>query len=123
MAVDRLALARDCLDDRLIARGGVPIGRVDGIVLSLEPGRAPRLVAIEVGASVQARRLGGWAVALVAWLSRHIGQASPQPWRIPWARLRFDGGDCQVDVAGRTAPSRGWERGAARLLRKVPGNE
>jgi hypothetical protein len=123
VAADRLALARDCLDDRLIARGGVPIGRVDGIVLSLVPGHAPRLVAIEVGASVQARRFGGWAVAAVAWLSRLVGQASVQPWRIPWARLRFDGGDCHVDVDGRSAPSRGWERWAARLLRKVPGNE
>jgi hypothetical protein len=122
VAVDRLELARDCLDDRLIARGGVPIGRVDGIVLAVAPGRAPRVVAIEVGATVQARRFGAWAVAPVRWLSSRFGQVRPQPLRIDWHQLRFEGGDCHVDVDGHRAPSRAWERWAARLLAHVWGS-
>jgi hypothetical protein len=122
VAIDRLELARDCLDDRLIARGGVPIGRVDGVILAITPQGAPRVIAIEVGGVVQARRFGGWAVAPVRWLSQRMGQVGPRPVRFAWSALSFDGGDCHVDVDPWQAPTRGWERWSARLVRRVWGS-
>ena len=121
MAVDRLRLARDCLDNRLLGRGGVPIGRVDGVVLDLQPGSAPRVVAIEVGAVVQARRFGRRTERWVTWLVRRFGRMQPAVLRIPWDACAFDCSDCHVDIDAWGAPSRAWERWAARLVARLPG--
>ena len=51
-------LVRDDLDKQLGDRQGKPIGRIDGIVMEIEEGRQPRVVAVEVGSVAQARRLG-----------------------------------------------------------------
>ena len=121
MAVDRLRLARDCLDNRLVGRGGVPMGRVDGIVLAVEPGSAPRVVAIEAGAVVQARRFGSHAERWVRWLVKHCGRMQPAVLRIPWDACAFDYSDCHVDIDAWGAPTRAWERWAARVVARLPG--
>jgi hypothetical protein len=118
----RLDLARECLDDRVIGRGGAPIGRVDGIVLAVEPGRAPEVIAIEMGAVVQARRFARWMERAVTWLSRRWGKVGPAPVRIDWNRVSFEGTDCHVDVDPEDARTRAWERWAARLLHHVWGS-
>jgi len=110
VAVDELNLARDCLDDLLIGRGGAPIGRVDGIVLELQEGQPPRVTAIEVGAVAQARRFGSHVARLTQWACARWGKLRPNPWRIAWSEVAFDGNDCHVDVDPASAPTRVWER-------------
>ena len=118
---ESLDLARDCLDNRLIGRGGVPIGRVDGIVMAIEGDAPPRLVAVEVGAVVLARRLNGRVARIVQALARRRGRQRPDPFRIPWSRVAFHGRDCHVDLDADTVPTRAWERLAARIVRRIPG--
>ena len=121
MGVDRLRLARDCLDNRLVGRGGVPIGRVDGIVLRVGGPGAPRVVAIEVGAVVQARRFGRNMERWVQWLAARWGRMGSTVLRIAWEACAFDGSDCHVDLDPWDSPTRAWERWAARVVARLPG--
>jgi hypothetical protein len=59
-----LQLVHDVLDAQLIDRRKRKIGRVDSVVLSVEPGRAPRVAAILVGGPVRAQRIGRWMILL-----------------------------------------------------------
>jgi sporulation protein YlmC with PRC-barrel domain len=66
-------LIRDVLDAQVLDRRGRKLGRVDGIVLELTPGRPPRVAGLQIGAVVAAarihRRLARWLTAL----SRRLG--------------------------------------------------
>ena len=58
-------LIRDYLDKRLVDREGVPLGRIDGIVIELRGNRPPLIVAAEVGSVAQARRLGMSGISII----------------------------------------------------------
>jgi sporulation protein YlmC with PRC-barrel domain len=61
-------VVRDLLDEQVVDRNGRDMGRVDSVVLEVGDGRAPRVVAIEIGAAVLAARVrpifGRWMAAL-----------------------------------------------------------
>lgn len=123
MADDALELARDCLDSRVLDRNGDLLGRVDGIVLAIPVRGPPRVVAIEMGAVTQARRLSpgiGW---VVAWLARRYGRARENPYRVAWGRLRTRKGNWYVDeLEAAAAPPRAWERWLRdRFIGRIPG--
>src|SRR3954468_21081815 len=61
-----LHLAHDLLDAQLMDRRGERIGRVDELVLELREGEPARVVAILVGGTPRAERIGHWMV----WLRR-----------------------------------------------------
>ena len=52
-------LVRDVLDKQLVDRHGTKMGRVDGIVVELRPGRPPEVIALETGPLTLARRIAG----------------------------------------------------------------
>ncbi len=91
-------LVRDVLDNQLVDRNGRNIGRVDGIVLELQPGRAPRVAALEQGSVTLARRLhpalGRWWRALAA----RVFHVRLRPVRIPPSVIRDIGVDIAVDL-------------------------
>ena len=80
---DRLDLVRDLLDTKVVDRDGREMGRVDGVVLEIGGGGAPRVAAIEIGAEVLFRRVrpffGRWA----AGVERALGIERGRPMRIP----------------------------------------
>lgn len=93
-------VARDLLDTRVLDRNGRDMGRIDSIVLRVEPGEPPRIVAIELGPSVLfarvSARLGRWAAAL----ERALGAGDGNPVRIGVAKiLRIHDHDVAVDLA------------------------
>jgi hypothetical protein len=123
VAADRIDLARDCLDSRVLDRNGQVLGRADGIVL-LDDGRAPpRVIAIEIGAVAQARRLSSRIGRWVAALARRCGRADADPWRVAWQDVRLQGGDCHVDTDAEWAPPRAWERFLrVRIIERIWGS-
>lgn len=115
-------LVRDFLDKRLVDREGVPIGRIDGIVIELRGNRPPRVVAAEIGSVTLARRihpaLGRW----VAKLSARFGKLTPNPYRIEWAKLHRQENDFRIAVDAEKFPPWAWERWLRdRVVCRIPG--
>lgn len=120
--MDGLHLVHDVLDAQLVDHRQERVGRVDGVVLELRDGAAPRVSAILVGGEVRARRAGRWMLALrqvmrALWRVHERGVS-----RIPFDKVRCIGEVVQVDVDGRQLPSGHIERWLAqRIVCRLPG--
>ena len=72
-------VVRDLVDKRVVDRNDRDMGRVDDIVINIEPGSPPVLASILIGASALGARLhpriGRWAAAIERWL----GVAAERP--------------------------------------------
>jgi hypothetical protein len=115
-----MELVRDVLDEPVVSLDRTPLGRVDGIVAEVRPDAPPRLVAIEMGPVVLARRVptraGAW---LAAWLRRR----GSRPFRIEWSRIRKIDLDVVVDIDPATTPAQRTERRLRRcVVDRVPGS-
>jgi len=113
-------LGHDLLDNQVVDRREVALGKVDGVILRVEDGAPPRVVAIELGAAVAAhrlhRRLGRWLDAAVRRRRWPIGRT-----RIPWSRVIGVDVDVRVDVDGDRTRVRALERWLrARVIARIP---
>jgi sporulation protein YlmC with PRC-barrel domain len=98
-------LVRDLLDKRVVDRDGVPVGRVDGLLMEVREGEPPRIAALEVGLEALGHRLAPWLGRLVAAVRGVAGlPAVPGP-EIPFARVRDIDIDVVVDVDHRETAS------------------
>ena len=122
MKRERIDLVRDVLDKQLIDAEETKMGRVDGIVLTIDDGQ-PRIDHLELGFSVLARRLHP---RLEQWL-----QALRERWSvrrsarqvIPWAKVSdLTVQHLQVDFKALDTPAFDWERAARKVVRKIPGS-
>lgn len=118
-------LVRDCLDHEIYDRDGERLGRIDGIVIRYEPGRPPRVAAIEMGTVASARRLHRGLGRLVERLSARWGKAEENPYRIPWSWVRQipeNPDDYRADVIAAGTPLRAWENWLREhLVRRLGG--
>jgi hypothetical protein len=114
-------LVRDCLDKVMEDRGKRRMGRVDGIVLELEPGRPPRVAFVELGVRTLMNRLSvrlGNAIARYL-ESKHIESA---PYRIAWAKVRVGLNHVEADVEAEKTPALEWELWLRdNVIRRIPG--
>jgi sporulation protein YlmC with PRC-barrel domain len=114
-------IVRDLLDQRVVDRNGREMGRVDGIVLEAGGPGPPRIVAIEIGISVAARRvrrfLGHWAAGLERALDIHQGR----PLRVPFACVLQIHDQVRVDLAANDSPATTLERRLRDIVRSIPG--
>ncbi|HJR17730.1 MAG TPA: hypothetical protein VJ808_12835 [Gemmatimonadales bacterium] len=113
-------IGREILDQQLIDRTGVNIGKVDGVVLELRDDLPPRVAAVLTGGHLLARRLHprieSWARRLTRWW----GPRSHDPLRIPWSRVKKIGVDIRVDVNAADVLS--WEHWVCeRIIGRIPG--
>ena len=101
-------LIRDCLDKQIDDRFKRRMGRVDGIVLEIEPGRPPRVAYVELGVKTLMNRLSQRLGKVIADLmdSRHIESA---PYRIPWGKLHVGLNTVRADVEADNTPALEWE--------------
>ena len=92
-------LIRDCLDEQLLDRQKRPMGRVDGIILVLEPGRQPR----RPGSPLPARRmrLPSRTPAGMFTRSRLTVRTAPLPWQV--------GQGSSITVPAPPHSEQGWE--------------
>ena len=116
-----MELVRDCLDKQLDDTGKRRMGRVDGIVLELEPNRAPRVAYVEVGVTTLMNRLSSRVGRMVAHLMRKWG-ISPDPYRIPWRKLKVGLNQVIADVEAEKTPALEWELWLRKkVIGRIPG--
>lgn len=102
-------LVHDFLDKQLLDRHREKMGRVDGIVLEVRDGMPPRVVAIEIGGSVLARRLHPTLGRLAEALGRMWGSRRRPVTRIPWSVVHRNGNVVEADVDALAMPALAWE--------------
>jgi len=118
----RVDLVGEVLDQQLRDFIGRPMGNVDGLVLELAEGGAPRVSHLQTGGVTLARRLrpplGGWLAAA----ARRWGGTHGEPFRIPWERVKAVGLDVEVDLDADATPAWHWEHRLGRLVARIPGS-
>lgn len=116
-----MELVRDCLDKQVEDRSKRRMGRVDGIVLELEPNRAPRVAYVELGVTTLMNRLSlRLGRRVVRWMGRW--RISPEPYRIAWGKLKIGLNTVVADVEAEKTPALEWELWLRkRVIGKIPG--
>src|SRR3954447_8674070 len=115
-----MKLGLQVLDQQLVDRNDINMGRVDGVVLELRKGQPPRVSAILSGGHLLARRLHPRLESSARWLSRRGGPGGLEPLRIPWEKVKKIGVDVKVDVAADEGmPWEHWVRD--HILCHIPG--
>jgi hypothetical protein len=113
---------RDVLDAQLIDRRGRKIGKVDGIVLSVNDDGPPRVTHLEIGAAVLLRRLPAWVQWAVERILGAFGVTVRPPFRIPWSKVLETGIEVRVDLLASETPLLDWEKWLARhVVGRIPG--
>src|SRR5215213_7356271 len=95
-----MELVHDVLDKQVVDRKQVKMGKVDGLVIELRDGEAPRVAGLEIGAVALARRLGPRIGRWASRIGERLGGAKHrEPHRIPWTKVRDVGVDVDVDLS------------------------
>ena len=116
-----MELIRDCLDKQVDDRSKRRMGRVDGIILVLEPDRPPRVAYIELGVTTLVNRLSVRLGSRVARWMRKWG-ISPDPFRIPWGKLKVGLNTVMADVEAEKTPALEWELWLRKnVIGRIPG--
>lgn len=106
-------LIRDILDTDVLDRNGRAMGKLDGIVAELRPGRPPVLKAIELGPATKATRLHPKLGRMVA---RHS-----KPFRISWSDIQEIRLDAKVKLDAEKTPLPNFEKRVRAVLKRIPG--
>jgi len=110
-------LVRDVLDKIVVDRNGREMGRVDGLVLDVENGRAPRVRALEIGPSVLADRLHPGLGPIVSAIGNAIGVGEERPIRLEIGQVSAVTSHVMVDVAISETGATTVERALRRIMR------
>lgn len=118
----RMPLGKLVLDKGLLDRDGRRCGKVDDLLLEVDPDGEPRVVAVVSGPLAFAQTLGGPWRAVAAAVHRLLGVADPRPVEIPWSSVEA------IDVAVRLSVTRR-EAGLealpdavrSRIVSRIPG--
>ena len=114
-------LVRDCLDKQLDDRNQRRMGRVDGIILEIEPGRPPRVAYIEVGVKTLMDRISTRLGKATARLLKRF-DVDPDPYRIPWGKLHVGLNKVVADVEAEKTPALEWELWLRKkVIGRIPG--
>lgn len=111
----------EVLDHQVVDRKGTRIGKVDSVVATIEEGRAPRVVALEIGAVPLAERLhprfARWLRAAIRRWRLPIGRT-----RLPWRRVGEIGIDVHVALDAERTRAHALERWLRRhVIVRIPG--
>jgi len=114
-------LMRDCLDKLMEDSGKRRMGRVDGIILEVETGRPPRVAYIELGVTTLMNRLSMRLGRMTGRLMKRFG-ISPEPYRIPWGKVRVGLNQVEADVEAEKTPALEWELWLRKkVIGRIPG--
>ena len=116
-----MELMRDCLDKQLDDRAKRRMGRVDGIILELETGRPPRVAYVELGVTTLMNRFSVRLGKVTARLMKRF-DISPDPYRIPWGKVRVGLNKVEADVEAEKTPALEWELWLRKkVIGRIPG--
>jgi Fe2+ transport system protein FeoA len=102
-------LVRDVLDKQIEDKKNVKIGKVDGIIIALRKGRAPRVIALELGTATVATRISRGLGRLVERLEEKLGITKGERVRILFEHVTRTGIDVEVDIDGKHTGALKWE--------------
>ncbi len=116
-------LIRDLLDTQLIDRDNEKMGRIDGIVLTMDDGGPPRIDHFELGLVVLARRVHPRVESWVQSLRDRWSVRRTARQRVPWSSvLKLEVTQVQVDVKASETPGFDWERWLRKhVVDHIPG--
>jgi sporulation protein YlmC with PRC-barrel domain len=113
-------ISREILDQQLVDRNGINIGKVDSVALELRDGLPPRVAAVFTGGHLLAHRLHPRIEAWARRLAQVWGPGSHEPVRIPWSQVKKIGVDVKVDIEALTVmPWEHWIR--EHVIGRIPG--
>jgi hypothetical protein len=116
-----MELVRDCLDKQVDDRSKRRMGRVDGIILEIQPNRPPRVAYIELGVTTLMNRLSVRLGRRVARWMRKLN-ISPDPYRIPWGTVKVGLNTVLADVEAEKTPALEWELWLRKkVIGRIPG--
>ena len=116
-------LVRDVLDKKLMDRDGLPMGRVDGLVMHVGERSQPRVTHLEIGGATLWGRLHPSFERIAMRLARRWGPKKPGPVRIPWSHVETVGRDIKLDVEAKETGAIAWEIWIARhIIGHIPGS-
>jgi sporulation protein YlmC with PRC-barrel domain len=111
-------IGREVLDQQVIDVRGRQMGKVDGIVLELRPGKPARVASLVVGGTTLLWRIHS---GLARWVEHRLGGQGHMA-IIPWERVLKIGVDVKVDVEAEQSPALHWERWVReRIVGRIPG--
>lgn len=120
-----MKLVRDVLDKQIVDRKQVKMGKVDGLVIALQDGEAPRVACLEIGAVALARRLGSRIGRWASHLGERLGGAQHrEPYRVPWTKVRDvrTEGDIDLDLSVEETPVFNWQAWLRdHVITRIPG--
>ena len=116
-----LHLVRDLLDKKVLDRYGREMGRVDGVVLVRGGPGAPRVAAIEIGASVLFGRVRPFLGRCAAGVERALGIERGRPMRIPFEAILDVNDHVRVDLAFGETPAAALEHRLRNIASSIPG--
>ena len=116
-----LEVLGDVLDKPVFDRNGRPLGRADGITVSIAPGEPPRLEAILIGPVAAAERVSTraarWTAAIL-----HRFSLRAEPLVVPFASVEITRLDLRADVAAADTGLLDLEQRLQRWLARIPGS-
>jgi sporulation protein YlmC with PRC-barrel domain len=115
-------LGQALLDQQVVDRSGELMGKVDGIVLEMRDGKAPKVARLMIGGGTAARRIHpGFAEWLLRW-RRRWGPTDDRALEVPWAKVRRIGLDVRVDLDAEHTPAFAWEHWVRdHIITRIPG--
>jgi hypothetical protein len=102
-------LVRELLDNQLVDRDKLNLGKIDGIAIQVAQGKQPRVTHLESGALILARRIGPRWERFVAFMTRHFGVRRNPVFRVPWSKVTKTGIDVYLDIDGKKSDAFTWE--------------
>ena len=116
-----LHLARDLEDKRVVDRNDREMGRVDRVVLAMQPGGTLRAVAIEIGPTALAARLHP-LIGRIARGVEHVFQVDDgRPVRVAVEKIVQIGDTIKVDLTAGETAALAVEQRLRRYVRHFPG--
>jgi hypothetical protein len=102
-------LVSELLDNQLVDRDKLNLGKIDGIAIHVAQGKQPRVTHLESGALILARRIGPRWERFVAFMTRHFGVRRNPVFRVPWSKVTKTGIDIYLDIDGKKSDAFTWE--------------
>lgn len=114
-------LVRDCLDKQIDDQNKRRMGRVDGLILEVEQGQQPRVAYVEIGVTTLMNRLSKRLGRASRWLMQRF-DIDPDPYRIPWGKIRVGLNKVDADVDAEKTPALEWELWLRKkVIGRIPG--
>ena len=117
-----LKIVGDVLDKPVIDRSGRPMGRADGITMSVRDGQPPRLEAVLLGRAALAERVSLRLARWMEWWERRLGLPGERSVAVPFARIVVKPLHLEADVAAGDTGLVAFEQRLQRWIARIPGS-